>query len=257
MWDKSITYDSTMDAYWQTQLFAPDTIEVAAAASNLRGSILSVTFTRQVATGHDEDKAVVSFHFAVRPGTQGLYTFLDASDAQVVEDSFATKMFTPRLSTLMSNQWNLDEYIWRNFGADNPLDNNGISKPGPVWRARAVTTVGANAGTRLPDQDAMTTTYKTCSRKHWGRNYWGGFTTTSLNNTAFGHWLPASCDTIAQGCRDWFQDLWDNPRMIEAVVWSAKYRGIMSIDEVQVDDVVDIVRRRRAKTAVYKRIYTS
>lgn len=200
---------------------------------------------------------MVSFHHAVRPGVQGLYSTLDAADAQVVEDSFATNFFTGKWATQMTSQWQIAEYIWRNFGADNPLDQNGVSKPGPIWRIRSINAQGSASSPRLPDQDAITVTYKTGSREHWGRNYLGGLTTNNLLTTTFGHWSDATCDALATATRDFFEDLWNNARVIDTVVWSAKHRGIMGIDEVTVDNVPDIIRRRRAKGATYRKSFTS
>lgn len=257
MWSPTLSYDSTNSSYWQGELFSPDTTVNAVAASQLRGSIFTVAFQRAVAPGFREDKAIVSFHLAVRPGVQGLYSHLDAADAQVVEDAFATDFFTAKYAAEMTSQWSLSEYAWRNFGADFPLDKNGVSKPGPIWRIRQINAAGTASNTRLPDQDAMTVTYRTGSREHWGRNYFGGLTVGALGSTTYGHWAGTTVDNVAKYTRDWAENLWNNPRVIELVVWSAKHRGIMGIDEIVVDDVVDIQRRRRAKGTTYRKVYTS
>lgn len=257
MWVDQVEYDSAMSEYWQSQVFDPATVLTPSPASSLRGSSLTLSFSRDVAAGLREDRAMVTLHFTVRPGTAGLGSTLDASDAQVVEDAFATDVWTGKMSAAICNTWFLEEYIWRNFGADYPLDDAGNSKPGPIWRARAVHSQGQSVAARLPDQLALTSTYKTASRRHWGRNYWGGFTTNLFQQNAFGHADTTDVDQLAGWLRAWFQNLWDNPRIIDTIVWSPKYRAMLSIDELTVDDVVDVVRRRRPKMASYRKTFTS
>jgi len=257
MWDNDLSYDSTMATYWQTQLLQPDTRVNSMSSEALHGSIFSVEWARAHPAGLQEDRAIFSVHFAVRAGIAGNYAHLDTIDTDTVHTSFSTHWMAT-MQPAISNQWSLAQYTWRNFGADFPLDKNGVSKPGPIWRvAGPLTTAGGDDNVRLPDQDALTVTYRTCSRKHWGRNYVGGLTMNWLALHT-GHAHPSGAvDKLALAFRSWYQDLWDNPRIIEPVIWSAKYRGIMSINELAVDDVVDIVRRRRAKGASYRKVYTS
>lgn len=198
-----------------------------------------------------------SWHFIQKPGPGPEGLQLSASDAATVEASFASNVWTGRMNGYTSSQWKVAEYQWRNFGADFPLGETGLSKPGPVWRVIAVDSNGLETQTRLSDSSAVTATYRTASRRHWGRNYWGGLTSNAYGATTFGRLQTTYCDAYALGLRTWFNDLYDNARIIEPVVWSAKYRGWLTVTELAVDDVPDVIRRRRAKRATYKRVYTS
>ena len=245
-----------MTSYWDTQLFAPDALVASQNPELLGGSIFSTVWTRAHATLAVLDQAIWSVHLSMRPGVAHVYDQLNAADAAAVESSFSSNWFATMQSHITSG-WTLAEFRWRNFGADYPLDKNGFSRPGPIWRLTPYGSPGTGQSGRLPDQDAATVSYRTTSRKHWGRNYVGGIPTTELATPAFGQLSTAYVDALAGAFHSWFNNLWGLPRQIDAIVWSAKYRGILGVDQLVVDDVVDIVRRRRANTATYRKIFSS
>jgi hypothetical protein len=161
------------------------------------------------------------------------------------------------MNSVIANDWTLKETAWRNFGADFPLDVNGFSKPGPVWRLGPTAGAGANTSARLPDQVALSCTFRTASRKHWGRFYSGGYTTAACNDVKAGHATDATVDLLAQQTRAFFVDLANDTRVTIPVIWSPKYRGALSVNEISVDDTWDVIRRRRAKFPSYRNTLTS
>jgi hypothetical protein len=110
----------------------------------------------------------------------------------------------------------------------------------------------------MPDQVALTTTFRTAGRKHWGRFYTGGWTGNELAADAQqGHARGVAVDALSTAAKTLLNDLYDDARKTWVCVWSPKYRGAMSVNEVSVDDTWDIVRRRRAKFPSYRKTYTS
>jgi hypothetical protein len=215
-----------------------------------------VSFSRTTPTGTTEDMATFGIHFVMRPGVAGLSDHLVAGDASAVEGLFQTKCWDV-IKPLIANDWSYAYLAWRNFGASFPQDERGITKHGPVWRAGPVASPGTSTFARLPDQVASTVSYRTCSRRHWGRSYVGGLTTDALIDSKLGRIHNGVVDAFAGAWEQFFESCQALPRMIEPVVWSAKYRAVMSVHQIVVDDVPDTIRRRRPKQAAYRKIISS
>lgn len=246
-----------MESYWNSQTLLGDTVKVPLAASGVTGSIMEVRFSRTVPAGLREDLAQFGFHLTVEAGPGAPMSRLDASDAARVETAFLGKWWT-FINAMIANDWILKEIAWRHFGADFPLDKNGLSKPGPYWRVTPVAQAGGSTQVRVPDQLALTTTFRTASRKHWGRFYTGGWTATEFGaDTQQGHAKSATCDQLALVCQTFLNDIYDDARKTWVCIWSPKYRGALSINELSVDDTWDIIRSRRAKFPSYRKTYTS
>ena len=159
---------------------------------------------------------------------------------------------------IRDSDWSTKEIAWRHFGADFPLDKNGFSKPGPYWRVLPYTVPGAATAARLPDQLALTTTFRTASRRHWGRFYAGGFTALEVSADAQqGHARQTCVDQLALSMQGLLNDLYDDARKTWLVIWSPKYRGALTVNELSVDDTWDIIRSRRAKFPSYRKTYTA
>lgn len=249
-----VIYDSTNAAYWETQSFWPGTQILAHAPAEIEGSQLTIQFSRTVEGGLDEDNAMFRVHLAVDAGPGANMVPLTASQALLVEQNF-TETWTSELSTLVASRWTLAQMTWRNFGAAYPLAEDGTSKPGPIWRNSIVGLPGTSSGTALADQLAATVTYRTASRKHWGRSYWGGLTTLAFNLEPSGKLANAYVDALATGFKNWHTANGNEAAITNLWIWSAKHRGALSVTEMSVDDVPDIVRRRRAKTPNYRHTY--
>lgn len=256
LWDPVIVYDSTESAYWEAQTVKPGTVKTPLAAAGLQGTAMTITFSRAVASGIDEDLAMTTYHLAVEAGPGVPMSAFDSADAARVQASWYTNVWLV-IRPWIANDWQYKDAMFRNFGANFPLDKNGVSKPGPTWLVSPANSLGGGTDARLPDQVALTVTYRTASRKHWGRNYLGGITTAALADTAFGHPIATCVDAFANAHHTWLKDLADDARVTNLWVWSPRYRGACSVDELSVDDVFDVVRRRRAKHPTYRKTFTS
>lgn len=256
LWDPVIIYDSTESSYWEAQTVKPDTTLTPLAASGVTGTYMANVFSRQVGTGVREDYAMIGFHLGVTAGPGAPLTQFDAADATRATAAFNVNVWS-NIQSVIANDWTWKESQFRHFGAAFPLDKNGLSKPGPVWRVEAAGLAGTNTSPRLPDQVALTTTYRTASRAHWGRNYYGGFTSSSLIDAQLGHATTSTVDLLATSMKGFLVDLANDARATYLWVWSPKYRGACAVDEISVDDTFDVIRSRRAKFPTYRKTYTS
>lgn len=257
----TLDFDTRQGAYWDTQLFIEGTTRTEVSDPKLLGgTALSAIFTRSTPVGTIEDQAQFQVHYAMRPGGAGVSDNLNGTDMTATETSFKSRWWGG-VRDLIANSWTFQEMVWRDFGADLPLTTPEdpvatppVHKYGPVKRRTSVIEPGGNVNVRFPDQVAVTATFKTGSRKHWGRVYQGGFAVPTTGASTFGRILPANVDAVATAWDGHFSELSGFVRVVEPVVWSAKYAAIMSIDQLQVDDVFDVVRRRRAKQASYRKV---
>lgn len=106
---------------------------------------------------------------------------------------------------------------------------------------------GTKSGGALPPQCACSVTLKTAHRRHWGRVYVPGLTTDSIDG--WGRMKPADADILATVFGNHVADCSSND--FPVVIYSEAAMSAMEVGQVQVDDVVDIIRRRRFKTTNY------
>jgi hypothetical protein len=112
----------------------------------------------------------------------------------------------------------------------------------------AVTNMGSSSSAELPPQDALSITFKTAARKQWGRTYVPGLTTTVLGG--FGLADSSKVDTVGTA----------TDAMIAAaaahdfhlVVYSPTMAAANTVESVQVDNVLDVIRSRRWRNATHK-----
>lgn len=256
LWTKTLLYDNTQSAYWGTQTFDSGTTKTPHAPSEIRGSIFTVAFSRLAPTGLTEDIAEYSYHLGVDAGPGAPSAPLSATQAASVETAYNSQWNT-LIGPLVHPDFTLKEYQWRDYGADFPLGTTGLSKPGPVWRVTAKGSAGTGSGVRVADQNACSVTFRTSSRKHWGRIYLTGLGHSAWGATGKGRLVSTYVDGMATAHELFFNALAALPAVTNVWVWSQKYRGLLSLSEVHVDDVSDVIRSRRPKYVAYRKSFTS
>lgn len=257
LWSPELVYDQTQDAYWRNELVTSNARLTPVPPADLRGSHMTCRFARTVAAGASEDFAEFGVHWAVSPIGVAPLVRLDAASASAVEQAVLNTWFTG-LRPHISSQWQFTDFVWRHWGADQPLDDRGYSRLSPVWRiTSAGPTPGTNSNPRLPDQVALTTTFRTCSRPHWGRFYTGGWATNAVAASLYGQAGAAVVDALSDSFRSTLTTLNSWTQSINLWVWSAKYRGALSVTTLSVDSVPDVIRSRRAKTPNYRKTHTN
>lgn len=117
----------------------------------------------------------------------------------------------------------------------------GVRVTGPAVRITSVGEAGTSSADALPPQVALSVTERTALRKRWGRFYQPGLTETI--NTASGRPLTTEVDALGGAVLAFSKS--GQSRGIEPVVISDTVPGAYSVDMIQVDDVWDVIRRRR------------
>lgn len=206
---------------------------------------LQVKFERKPA-GYLEDVAVITSHW-----TNNADAALTNTQRAAVETAFGTLWTTWK--TMVHPYVELAEYRW--------YDQQVYPTLSPLLRATDIANVagasGASSG--MPPQVACSITLETDYRKRWGRMY---LPITSSGVTATnGRLTSANVDTLAAAAKTFFDSATTGGAYPK--VWSPKggvgppafaAGDILSVRSIRVDDVLDIVRRRRWQAGPYRKI---
>lgn len=248
-WGTDVIYDDRKADYWEGQVFASGTDLNAAPAAQVGGTMVAVEFTRTTPAGTREDRALFTLHLSGEAIAGQAGVSLGSGDMAAAEADLDTWYGTMKPN--VSSAYTLAGYTWRDFRASNPIgEKSGLSQYSPIKRQTVRSVVGTDAGIALPYQVASTITFKTAGRRHWGRSYVPGLTANALGTN--GRIAAAYRSVFLSAFQQLVNDLFANSVNTDIVVWSSKYRAIMGVREIQVDDVPDIIRRRRAKQVFSK-----
>jgi hypothetical protein len=141
--------------------------------------------------------------------------------------------------------------------AFNPMSN---SKPfqvsGPPEKVFPGTAAGAGAaGMNIPNQIAATHTERTTYPHHWGRTYW------PLPANSFLDTLGAFTGALVDGFAGFVETCmlaWQNAEFFPVVpvtqALKVPTRGLLTVTNVQMDNIPDVIRRRRLSVQPYKAI---
>jgi hypothetical protein len=242
----------TSDArsYWDAQSKFSDTNVVSEAidAPELVCDVMSFIFTKTTATGIVEDVTVSRLAVAkilLGAGT----TPLDSGDRDALDPKIGT--FWTAAKAFFPSHVVLKEVQWHQYSAAS-------NKPGPAQRIGVFGVAGTGSATNVvPDQVATSVTFRTASRIHWGRMYMPQPISTAC--TTYGKLSTTHCDGVALAFKNFLADI-DTVDVggtgITPVIRSSK-AALLSIDEIHVDDVPDVIRSRRASFPTYRKSYTS
>lgn len=210
----------------------------AGSGVGVRRAVL--TYTRTPPGSFSDDNADIHYDFLNLTGgtpddtwTTGDYTTMET---HITDWWTATKnLYTSRVA--------LHQIRWYRVG-------NGIVPPNPAERVTTVDVAGTNSADELPPQTACAVTFRTARRKQWGRTYMPGLTTGWLGT---GGVIAASVvDTVCTRANDLFAaSIADD---FHPVVLSGVAGSAFTIEQVQVDDIADVIRRRRWKTPTHRKI---
>lgn len=137
----------------------------------------------------------------------------------------------------------LSAYDWYRHGP-------GIVPPNPAQRVTARSVPGTNGGNALPPQVACSITLRTSVRRSWGRTYIPGLAVGALQ--ANGKLLTAGADAIAAATEALASS--SNGSDFPMVVTSNHLSAVLNVEKIEVDDIVDIIRRRRWSHTTYRKI---
>lgn len=235
--DPWVIYHPSQAAYWQGQSVVSGSDLVEGTQPDTFGfSRCTFVFSRTTPAGTDED--VMTTHIDWVSAVGPVATPLTDTDMADVESAIST-FFTAAKVPMYSGH-ELETLIWHRY---QPVD----PQPGPRVRETTINSAGTSASGRLPDQCAMTTTLKTLSRKHWGRQYWPLVSQGIIDGT-LGRFSSGGITTVHNALRT-LLDTDGASGTVNACVASIQYQAVMGVRELQTDNIVDIIRSRRAKQA--------
>lgn len=230
----NVIYDTTSShGYWNAQTVNSGTTFNTAADSSWGYSRLSLIFGRAQPSGGREDNMQIDFSIALNAGG-GLISSLSSTDMANAEADVDTWFTT--MKTRLVNEVTLLRYDWRHL--------NGYGhKFTPIARTTTKNVVGTDASVSIPYQDAETCTFRTASRRHWGRIYFPGLTTAWLTNN--GLLSTSACVALLNATDTLKGSLESHAGSLLLGVGSSKFYGFLTLIQMEVDNVPDIQRRRR------------
>jgi hypothetical protein len=212
----------------------------AAGTGNVGVRRASLIFDRSAYSPADDDMTM-HFDFMNLTGgnpddtwTTGDYTTLEAA---LLSFWTTTKVYSDPKTQLR-------EIRWHRAGV-------GVPKPNPAERTYVLTTMVPGTGTaglQVP-QVACSITFRTAVRRSWGRTYLP-FNGQQANTQ--GRLSASTVDTIAGAANT----LYGTAAAADfyLVVTSLHLSAALNVERVEVDDVLDIIRRRRWKHTTYRKL---
>lgn len=245
MWERRITHTSATSQYWADASKFSDTV-VEEAVGSFSVSRATLKYARSTPSGTQEDFAQFGLHMAVHVGAG---SFVALTDTQKADAETDIDTLNSAIAGLQSNGMTWTELVWHDVTV-------GDQFYGPADRIALRSVNGAAATARNPDQIAVSVTFRTSSRRHWGRVYLPGMNRNVFDPT-YGRVSNASCDTLAAAFRTFALALEANTALTQLLVYSHAHQAVMSIDEISVDNVPDVIRSRRPKEQSYRKTYSS
>jgi hypothetical protein len=145
----------------------------------------------------------------------------------------------------------LDEFRWYRLGPS-------ATPPEPAVRVTDRNVPGSSATSPMPYQTATSVTFKTGSRKHWGRNYLpytviGNYVASqSIYSTTYITALANAYHTLVQAlaAADFQLVVYSRPKPARETkagkLLPEQAARFYTVEQIQVDNQIDIIRRRRA-----------
>lgn len=225
-------------AYWSshggTGLFG----RVDDAPANMTISKVTISHRRFSTATLEDDLAQFSMHHLNITGGDVDNSWIE-SDFTALADAYTP--FLTGLRGLQDNYTVISKLTIHSF----PVGQN----PGPaVLEVDQGALSGTKSGGALPPQCACAVTLKTAHRRHWGRIYVPGLTTDCIDG--WGRLAPAYTGPLATVVGNHIGHCSDLGYPV--VVFSEAGLSALEVGEVQVDDIVDIIRRRRFKATLHR-----
>jgi len=201
---------------------------------------------RSTPSGTQEDRAQIGFDVCKLNGGVNDATW---DTAQITGATDKIKSLLGFLAGYQDNNcaWNEIRSYVKRFNEIGP----GFAPMGDPVHVETISVIGSSSATNvLPYQVALSVTEKTALRKHWGRVYVPCPSTTTLD--AWGRYDATTCAAIATIFADAYLALANANYVV--VVPSGGSRALLTVTSIQVDDIPDVQRRRRARTTVTRAV---
>jgi len=237
-------------------------------ASELLWRKIYVRYGRATPSATVEDDAVFTLNVSNITGgqldgtwTAGDYAAVDGALQELLTglDPFISTSHTMKDCRYYQAGFNVDLPIGSNvWKAGDPGDEpKRFQKMGPP--AHIFLPTGANGSSPSQSaayQVAMSVTFRTPAPKHWGRVYLPGTTAGELTGT-FGRFSTATATAVANLFAEFQDDLnkLDFQVVVPTTQQDGKYAtGLSGVTDMVVDDIPDVIRRRRPKQPGFRQI---
>lgn len=148
------------------------------------------------------------------------------------------------------NTHTLLDYRWYAMHFNPDTSVKPFADSGPPVRVTSRNVTGTVTGTYQPYQLAQTVTWLTPHRKHWGRMYLPAPSPALIDNR--GRFTSGKCVALANAA-DTLVGALQAAQLFPVVpitqIDKAPFRALSNITGIQVDDIPDVQRRRRARQA--------
>lgn len=250
----TVWYDAANASYWENQSYTDDPDLIASDADLLQFDHVDVRFTRTEATGIREDIAQFGLNMIALAGAIPAVDYMTDAHKATVEGFIDTWWTT--VKPRVYSHWLLNGYQWRRGNMGGPYSvKSGFVLLQPVNRVTSRSVAGTNAVGLLADQSSQNVTFQTASRKHWGRAYPPAPASDQV--TANSRFTTAACDAVGGAWDVLLNAMGTNATVFAPVVASLQHRGLLTLVAVKVDDVPDVIRRRRPKLKTYEKRYAN
>jgi hypothetical protein len=223
---------------------------------------VTLRFQRATPVGTVEDYAQFGFHIIniTNGDIDKSWTAQDYTDCEA-----ALNEWFAALATYFASSHTLVDYRWyvKQFAANTPWGQPAsaldpatgkpyarFAKSGAPERVTPKGLAGGSSAAALPYQSAMSITLKTPAPRHWGRVYLPAPTIAELDS--YSRWGSAISSVIANQTAELVDDL--AAKQFQLIVPTTQIGSVLSpnieqVSEIVVDDVPDVIRRRRPKQA--------
>lgn len=185
-----------------------------------------------------------------------------AGDYTVVESNFDA--FFAALAASQSSNARLIEYRWYVNSFNDYSNPKPFGPHGSPERVTSKAIVGAGTGAQLTPQVAATITWKHSFPRNWGRSYIPMLSAACVSGSP-PRFVPSYCDSWAAAARDLLTGLVGSNFQLVVPITSlgtggrgskgggTPNRRLQNIESITVDDVPDVMRKRRPNHGVYRK----
>lgn len=238
---------------WAVAESLVDSTHDASSVEDVEWRKVVLRWSRVTPSATTEDYAQIGFHVVNVTGgdvdtswTTGDYT---TCEGHLDEWWGRTQSLQASSHTLVDYRW----YPMRFATVMSPDHRFDFS--GPPVRVTPKNQPGTNINASLPYQVACSVTFDTGVPKHWGRVYIPGITEHMLS--APSRWETVQAKAVADSMAEFFDDLYGSefqPVVPVTQVNKVLQPALLTVKQVRVDDIPDVIRRRRPRTPASRSI---
>jgi hypothetical protein len=177
-----------------------------------------------------------------------------AGDYTTVEGAFDT--FFGSLAANQNGNGKWTEYRWYRRRFNDYADPRPFAVTGPPEKVTVKSIAGTGTGSPVAPQTAISVTERTAFAHHWGRFYVPA-PSIATSATSRPRIATAAVDAIANATNTLYNALAAAqffPVSPVTQVNKVPTRGLLTVSSIQVDDVYDVIRRRRMSAPTYRKV---